>query len=167
MRPVTDEMLVAYLDGAVSPAEAETVQDALQADPQLRRQAELLAQTWDLLGAAGDPPVRPDLADRIVAAAERAMPGLRIRRAVVRLAAPLAAAAAITFAVWFAWPDRDEPATFHQELGITPELEEAIVRNLDLLKAIEQDAALLEEAEFFLELDRQLRIGNEGGEAAS
>jgi len=79
----------------------------------------------------------------------------------------VAAAIVLVLGTWLASSRLGEPARFHHELGISPDVEEAIVRNLDLLQALERDARLLENAEFLLELDRQLRSLEPTEETAS
>ena len=160
-------MLIAYLDGEASQAEAEQVRAALQADPQLRRHAEQLARSWALLDVLDDVPVPAGLDERVIRAAWRAWPVIRLRRLLVRVAVPIAAAMVLAVGAWLWSVSSRPPARFHAELGISPDVEEAIVRNLDLLKAIDEDPALLEEAEFLIELDRQLQALQQAGETTS
>ncbi|NMC21869.1 MAG: hypothetical protein GYA33_15780, partial [Thermogutta sp.] len=51
------EELVAYLDGELSPDETARIEERIARDPQLRRELDYLAKTWDWLDALARPSV--------------------------------------------------------------------------------------------------------------
>ncbi len=63
--PATEE-LVAYLDGELSPPDAESLATRLGLDPKLRAQAESLQRTWDILDILPQPQPSASFASRTV-----------------------------------------------------------------------------------------------------
>ncbi len=59
--PTSDEMLVAYLDGELSPEESLRVEQSLHSEPGLRKRLNDLQASWDLLSELPRPSPRSDL----------------------------------------------------------------------------------------------------------
>lgn len=59
--PTSDEMLVAYLDGELSPEESLRVEQSLHSEPGLRKRLNDLQASWDLLSELPRPSSRSDL----------------------------------------------------------------------------------------------------------
>lgn len=91
----------AYLDGEVSPSEAQAIALWLDAHPDALREVEHLRRTWDLLEAYPDEPVPEGFAERVLDAAQidarRGAPAGRVLR-MAWYRRPLAAAAALLLA---------------------------------------------------------------------
>ena len=124
------EQLSAWMDGELDPPAGESVARLVREDPIWRATWEEFQALDSALEAC--PPVRPrrDLTDLIVRAARRQ----RLWRRAVRIAAPLAAAAAVILAVYLAWPQEQTPPTALMET-VKNEIAEALqdVRQEDQL----------------------------------
>lgn len=132
------EQLSAWMDGELDPPAGESVARLVREDPIWRATWEEFRAVDSALEAC--PPVRPrrDLTDRIVRAARRQ----RLWSRAVRIAAPLAAAAAVILAVYLAWPQRQTPAP-----TLMQEVEKEITRTLhDLPK---EDQLIVRKLSFF------------------
>lgn len=97
MSEVSDEMLMAYVDGELAPAERERLAEMLERDPELRRRAAVFADTAkvldDAFGPVGDRPV-PERLLRAASPARRTSGRTATRRpAGLRLVRPGQAAA--------------------------------------------------------------------------
>ena len=90
------EMLYAYLDGELSPEEAARLEAALAEDRALRLDLEQLRRVENALETLPGRDAAEGFTERVVAAARRKRPGGLL----VRLAVPLAAAAALVLAVF-------------------------------------------------------------------
>jgi len=83
------EELVAYLDGELSPDETARVEEQIARDPQLRRELDYLAKTWDWLDALERPTVDEEFTRTTIemVAASALSEAERIRRQAPRRAA--------------------------------------------------------------------------------
>ena len=61
--PVSEEQLVAYLDGELDPETAERVRQRLETDPDLRRQLESHSGAWAMLDELQQPQVKTDFTE--------------------------------------------------------------------------------------------------------
>lgn len=107
LEPISEEQLVAYLDGELDPQTAERVEQRLQTDPDLRHCLESHSGAWAMLDELQTPQTKPDFTEstlEIVALAaqddvdqsRQTRPIQRLRR-YGTLAASLAAACFIGF----------------------------------------------------------------------
>lgn len=83
------EELVAYLDGELSPSESARIEEKIARDPQLRRELDFLAKTWDWLDALERPTVDEEFTRTTIemVAASAMNDAERIRRETPRRAA--------------------------------------------------------------------------------
>jgi len=132
------EELVAWMDGELPADQARRVAALLETDPRWQtthRQFQDVDAAMDLLTT---PSPSSDLTDRIVRAARRQQ---TVGRA-VRIMGSLAAAAAIVVAVWLAWPADPRDAMPElpgaAALSDVPEQDRFLVRNLDLVRDLEE-----------------------------
>ncbi|MCY2925357.1 MAG: hypothetical protein NT031_07950, partial [Planctomycetota bacterium] len=98
----TSEPLSAYLDGAMSPADAAAMEKLLAAEPELARELSTLRATRDLVGRLPREHAPDDFARRVVARLERRSllePGLHEKPSLSRRRLWVAAAAAAVFLV--------------------------------------------------------------------
>lgn len=109
--------LSAYLDGALSDAEAVEVSDAIEADPDLRREFEALQQAVELTRREGPAQAPTGFHARVMEAVrDEPAPGgiaLRLRRVFTRVpveALALAAAALVVISVVGGRPGEESPA---------------------------------------------------------
>lgn len=88
------ELLTAYIDGQLEPAEAQAVAVWLEAHPAMLREVETLRRIDDLLGTYPDPDVPEGFADRVLAATSGVTP-LVAHAGGLRRWLPMAAAAVV------------------------------------------------------------------------
>lgn len=130
-RPVTDEAIVAYLDGALDPAAQAAFEDRMAQDPALA--ARVKAHRWldrQIVAAFGAPPtgeIEPELLERLGLhdrPAERGGPPAwrapgwrRLPRPAMAGAAATALAACLAFGLWFAGlrAAPDQPLTVQRD----------------------------------------------------
>ncbi len=128
-QPELDE-LTAWMDGELAGTDARRIAELVRADPRWRKShREFLAVTEALAGMPA-PAAGPGLAERIVRRAHRE----RVTSRIWRVAAPLAAAAAVIVAVTL-WNGRPAPTDVSPPVAGTP-IEKVIN---DTLKDIPQD----------------------------
>ncbi len=63
LEPITEELLVAYLDGELDEQTAEQVQRGLETDPDLRLRLESHSGTWAMLDELQQPQVKTDFTE--------------------------------------------------------------------------------------------------------
>ncbi len=63
LEPITEELLVAYLDGELDEQTAEQVQRGLETDPDLRLRLESLSGSWAMLDELQEPQVKTDFTE--------------------------------------------------------------------------------------------------------
>ncbi len=63
LEPITEELLVAYLDGELDEQTIGQVQRSLETDPELRRQLESLSGAWAMLDELQQPQVKTDFTE--------------------------------------------------------------------------------------------------------
>lgn len=104
MTQFTDDKLVAYADGELSPEEAAEVERALETDPRIREAVEMFRETADLSRRAYDDVLHEPIPDRLISAASG--DGVRSAQAAARYDEPprsriagLAMAASVALAV--------------------------------------------------------------------
>jgi len=101
------EMLHDYFDGRLAPDEAARFERALDADPQLRERLRELRELDAALETLPGYRAPADFTARVLEAARRRRTPL-----VLRIALPLAAAAALLLAVFLAEPKTEEPLDY-------------------------------------------------------
>jgi hypothetical protein len=57
MKPISDEMIMAYVDGELNPDQAAAVEQALENDPTLRKKAAIFSETTSMLHGVYDAPL--------------------------------------------------------------------------------------------------------------
>ncbi|HAU37598.1 MAG TPA: hypothetical protein DCX07_07750 [Phycisphaerales bacterium] len=108
LEPSDFEDLVAWLDGELPEARARQVERFVRENPAWARAAREQRRLDELLTACEAPPVPDELSARIVARARGVAAHRTIRLRGMRVAVPLAAAAAVALAVML-WNDRPTP----------------------------------------------------------
>lgn len=114
---MNDEMLHAYFDGQLPAEERARFERALATDPELARRMSDLRELDAALDTVPGHVASPDFTARVVRAAHRR------RFRILRIAAPLAAAAAVTLAVLLARspgrkPQQEEAAVYMWEADV-------------------------------------------------
>ncbi len=66
MKQLTDERIMAYVDGELTPAETEEIRDAVQKDPEALKRAEMFKESAAMLQGVYDAPLNQTIPERLI-----------------------------------------------------------------------------------------------------